>query len=172
MSVSIGVSSAIAAPVWADEDTGWLGNNFFDLVDHEIVYDHWGYIDGFRPAFEAVDSSHHLLPDSQPTTLFETDLFIFTLRSWEDVANIPYRFSELSVVLDQVAVPSSVSSQIFDIAVNDNGKRRKVRIYLISLSNVGPVYNTEECLIPYIYATSLFEDDNFQLTKVGCKKGS
>ena len=171
MTILVGAAGIPAPAVKADGGNGWLGANFLDLVDRKIVYDHWGYIDDFRTAFEAIDSAHHLMPDSQPATLLNTDLVIFTLRNWGDVANIPHRFADLGVILEQVDVSSSDGMQAFDIIVGGKGKQRKIRIYFVSLSDVGPKNNTDECLIRFIYATSVFKDQNAQLKKLGCKGG-
>jgi hypothetical protein len=141
-------------------------------VDRKIAYSHWGYVDDFRTAFEAIDSEEQLLSSNPPAALLDADLFIFTLRSWEDVADIPARYADLAAVLERVVVPSSAASQIFDLTVDDNGVRRHVRVYFVSLSGLGPTYSAENCFIPFIHANSIFKGDQLQLMKMGCEEGN
>lgn len=163
------VIGALALPAKAENVTGWLGDNFFEVVDGPIVYDFWGPLEDFRRDFEALDADHYLAKDTPPNSLLDADLFIFVLENWRAAQDIPYRYAELAPILDMVDLESKSTSRLIDISIDENGSPRPLRFYFISLQKVGDQYNNADCLVSYIYATSLFKDKNAQLSKMGCK---
>lgn len=129
-----------------------------------------GEIDGFRASFEDLDAANLLDRDTVPKSLSDADLFIFTLKSWRDVENIPYRYAGLSEIFDNIDKNNDSGAKIFQITASVNGIHKPKNVFIISLSNVGRWYGTDKCIVPYIYATSLFKKNIEKMAEFGCQQ--
>jgi hypothetical protein len=170
LTVSVGVSSGVASSSRDKSDRGHVGENFFEVLGRPIVYDFWGPIVGFRSNIEAFDDKGYLAKNSPPESLLDTDLFIFALKDWGGIRDIPYRYSELAQIFENTDIEAGGTVQSFDVGINYGGAKRPLRVYLINLSNLGSYYEVEECIVPYIYASSIFRSEDIPLIAGDCKK--
>ena len=88
--------------------------------------------------------------DSIPRTLLEVDVFIVSLKTWQDIENIPNRYADLSQFFDEIQSRSNSGALLFDFSVNDTGVHKPKRIIFISLSDVAAWYGLDECTVAFI----------------------